>query len=603
MGALFISLGIGYSSRDAKKVAIDTVDHHILNAKTRLCIQQPMPKEIVDPRIIRNGRPVQSIEKIFNQFTYGMYSVASSDKESSEFMKDIMQQILVYFQDLNEIGIKSELFLFYNAWQSVYDDPQNNVVKSNLAKQTQIITQKIQNIKSQIAKMQNQLNNELKTQIDQVNQIAKSIVTLNLGIAKAEARQLSNIDDLLDQRNNLSISLANLIGSNLLNSNNVSINGCSIIDGTEFHPLNLHNNNPTGMYEIFYELKNVAKQPLTQEIKGGTVGAILNLRGSELDITDGYPINGILQNISDQLDRFAFGLIQNTNNIYAQSATTEMTSNQIVIDSNDPIINIGLGINKGVFDVIVYNINGDLAAKCSIKIDDLTTFSSGVNSIKTQIEMNGNGDVDENSINDINSFLSVKFTNGIFSLNLKNSILASQGYTFAIKDNLDATGNYSYGTNFVGALRLHQFFQGSDASNIDLAANIKKDPTYISASTTSISNNNDIAMFMMQSQFETFNFTQKNKDATYQDTISGMFDTIVTNITVQTNNIIAQNDILSARLSAVKKEYDSITKISIDEEMKNLIAYQASYDASTKIIATIDQMMNTPLDIKHKVNT
>ncbi|MFZ5374939.1 MAG: flagellar basal body rod C-terminal domain-containing protein, partial [Campylobacterota bacterium] len=43
---------------------------------------------------------------------------------------------------------------------------------------------------------------------------------------------------------------------------------------------------------------------------------------------------------------------------------------------------------------------------------------------------------------------------------------------------------------------------------------------------------------------------------------------------------------------------DSISKVSIDEEMANLIRYQTSYGAAAKVITTIDQMMQTLLGLK-----
>jgi len=45
-------------------------------------------------------------------------------------------------------------------------------------------------------------------------------------------------------------------------------------------------------------------------------------------------------------------------------------------------------------------------------------------------------------------------------------------------------------------------------------------------------------------------------------------------------------------------EYFGTSKVSIDEEMTNLIKYQTAYDASAKVITTIDQMMKTLLGIK-----
>jgi len=52
------------------------------------------------------------------------------------------------------------------------------------------------------------------------------------------------------------------------------------------------------------------------------------------------------------------------------------------------------------------------------------------------------------------------------------------------------------------------------------------------------------------------------------------------------------------QFNATELEYYSVSKVSIDEEMTNLIKYQTSYGAAAKVITTIDQMMDTLLGIK-----
>jgi flagellar hook-associated protein 1 FlgK len=77
-----------------------------------------------------------------------------------------------------------------------------------------------------------------------------------------------------------------------------------------------------------------------------------------------------------------------------------------------------------------------------------------------------------------------------------------------------------------------------------------------------------------------------------------MFDIIATYVGVAINTAISKNEMTTTQFNAVELEYFSISKISIDEELTNLIKYQKSYGAATKIIATIDKMMQTLLGIR-----
>jgi flagellar hook-associated protein 1 FlgK len=104
-------------------------------------------------------------------------------------------------------------------------------------------------------------------------------------------------------------------------------------------------------------------------------------------------------------------------------------------------------------------------------------------------------------------------------------------------------------------------------------------------------------MGMVQQQFERYDF--KVGDSTeYNSTIYGMFDIIATGVGVETNRAILNNETVTAQFNAVEQEYASVSQVSIDEELTNLIRFQTAYGAASKIITTIDQMTETLLGIK-----
>ena len=101
---------------------------------------------------------------------------------------------------------------------------------------------------------------------------------------------------------------------------------------------------------------------------------------------------------------------------------------------------------------------------------------------------------------------------------------------------------------------------------------------------------------MIQQQFESYDF--QVGDQTYNTTINGMFDTTATYVGIETNSAVSQNEAITTQFNAIEMEYNSVSKVSIDEELTNLIKYQTAYGASAKLITTIDQMMQTLLGIK-----
>jgi len=50
-------------------------------------------------------------------------------------------------------------------------------------------------------------------------------------------------------------------------------------------------------------------------------------------------------------------------------------------------------------------------------------------------------------------------------------------------------------------------------------------------------------------------------------------------------------------LDQLQKQKASVSGVSIDEEMANVIRYQRSYDASAKLIKVADDMLQTLINI------
>ena len=626
MSSIFSSLGIGYSGLNVAQVGIDTTSHNISNAESDGYTRQRVVTTAATPLDaaagnVGNGADILAIERIFDNFVFDRFINLSSEKENSDYMKKTMEELTTYFPEIDNIGIKADLQEFYNMWQSFADNPDNDAIKLALVKQTEILADHIQQTQAQVISLQTQLNDELAVNVNEVNVLAERLAELNKSIVEAEDGGEFTANDLRDKRNVIERDLSRLIGANVnvgrLESNIqidssatlrtetyvLSVNGFNIVDGHSFHPLHISNDtNANGLYSLSYELQNATLIPLSEKIDGGKIGAIFELRGSSLDSTSGMPTDGTIQNVISKLDAFAQGLIEATNNLYAHTPTTKMESNSFtdVVGAN-PIMNSPLNVREGTFDLVVYDIDGNEAARRTISLDTATTMTGaiGTNSIEGQMLAQVDDNADGNANNDIDNFLKFNWgtpVSGVNTLELSmDAQFENKGYFFSLEDGL-TTSSFSSGTNFAGALGLNRFFDGDSARNIDLNLKFKNNPTTVSAGYSSTSGDSRMALDMVQQQSEKYDF--KIGEESYTSTIYGMFDVIATEVGSATNAALIKNDTVTAQFNATEMEYASVSKVSLDEEMTNLIRYQTAYGAAAKIITTIDQMMQTLLGIK-----
>ena len=630
MASVMNALNIGYSGLNAAQIGINTTGHNISNAEVKGYTRQRVVTSAATPLSSRpgqvgNGTDIQDIKRVFDNFVFDRYTSVSADKENSDYEKQQLETLSTYFPEIDGVGIKADLAQYYNSWQTFADNPNNDAIKVDLAQQTQTLTQHIKQTQNQVTGLQSQINDQLSININEVNDLASQLADLNIQIDTAESGGGYSANDLRDKRNVLEKSLSRLVGGTVnagqLTSNTqidtksntrtgsytLSVNGFNIVDGNTFHPLKLTSDtNASGFYDVSYERQDGQLIPMNEKIKGGKVGAIFALRGGALDTTSGVPVDGVLQNVITQLDAFAKGLIESTNNLYASSAATTMESNNTKIDlSTRPLVSSGLNVKQGAFDVIIYDINGKEVARRAINIDAGTTLSdpagTNTNSIENQLKANKDDNADGSGTNNVNNFLTefnyqLSPGTGEYRLSLGvNAQAQSKGYTFAIADTL-TNNSYSSGSNFAGALGLGKYFEGSSAQDIQLTQSLRDNPTTISAGFGGTAGDNRTALSMVQQQFENYDYTVGSQ--TFNTTSYGMFDITATFVGTNTNAAILKNETVSTQFNATQLEYFSTSKVNIDEEMTNLIKYQTSYGAAAKVISTIDQMMQTLLGIK-----
>ena len=624
MASLFNSLNIGYTGLVAAQAGVSTTSHNISNAESEGYVRQRVVTAASTPikmgeGQVGNGVDIVNIARIFDSFVFERFADSSANKEYSDYTERTLNQLSTFFPEIDGVGIKADLTRYYEMWQTFADNPENDSIKLALTQQTKNLTQNIVATQEKISALQNQVNDQLAVNIDEVNKLAGQLADLNKSIELAEAGDAFSANDLRDKRNVIEVNLSKLIGAevthgqissemgldssaNMTNgSYTLTVNGFNIVDGNSYHPIRIDKIGGSGFYDISYERQDGVLIPMSEDITGGRVGAILDLRGSSIeDTTSGVPTNGTIQNVISEMNSFAQGLIESTNNLYAQSSTSKMTSNYVDLNPTNALLSSGMNFKEGSFNLVVYDIDGNITASREIKIDVATTMKGSANSIEEQIKANKDDNNDGNALNDIDNFLQFNwadYASGDSALELfMDPAKESLGYTFAIQDKLN-THEYDSGSNFAGALGMSRFFDGDNAKNIRLNTVYGDDPSQLSAGKSQQAGDNTLALEMIQQQYEKYDF-KVGDSKTYNTTMYGMFDIVATEVGVQANAATLANESITAQYNAIQQEYDSVSKVSIDEELTNLIKYQTSYGAASKVITTIDQMMQTLLGIK-----
>lgn len=610
MNTIFASLYKGVSGLKASEIQIDVAGNNIANANSSFYTRQRAMQKTAGFYEIRNGielgmgTTIESIVRIHDEYSYTKLKNASTQLEYTGYMKQKLEEIAERFPDVQTTGILNDLETYYNAWKDFALSPNDGAVKENLAKVAQTFTQSINKAYADMVKIQQTINDDIKRTVDEINDIGEEIANINKQITSKEILTTDHANELRDRRDELELTLSKLVESvasktiikqsSELESTmtdggkyyNLTIHGHEIVNGSSFTPLKIITDEVTGAHQIVYQGVDEKITDLTDKIAGGKLGAQLDLRGRRWEKANANYDDGIIQDYKNMLDTFAKTMMTHTNNIYATSAKKSVTSDAMsYLRGNTALVNYDKNIQTGSFDIVIYDDKGDKINTKTINITHATTMED----IIAQIQSNTDDNNNNNSLDDIDDFVSAIFSydgktnTGLFQLTVKNP-----NYKISIEDN---------GTNFPGAINLGGFFSGDNATTMRVKSEILSDPTILRASKNGSDGDNEVANALLQLQYDEINFY--NKDGTVvTKALDGYYRLFTGKIGTdgETNNFThATNTTL---YNSVYEDFQSISGVNTNEELAALIQYQASYGAASKVVTTVDQMVDTLLSLK-----
>lgn len=617
---IFDSLYIGKSGLNASQIQISITGQNITNSKDQNYTRQKViqqasrPINSISPGGIGTGTSVKTIVRIHDEFVFNRLKNSESNLQNTNYKQQVLEEVADYFPDLEDSGIFNDLKNYYEAWNDFGANANEPSQKTVLIDKATTLTRDINNTAMNLDKIINNVNDQINLSVDEINDMIEQIADINKEIARAESRPGVTANDLRDKRDNIESTLSKLANittfkEDLTQTNmydeevsitdrgykyNLSINGVTLVEGSKFHKISIDSDTTEHGYgTIYFKLKDDTRINMSDKITSGKLGAMLDLRGRDVN-TDGTMTDGILTNIKDTLDTFTKTLVIHTNNTYASGAQKKMFSNQLpYMKPNTTLQEFDPNVNNGKFTVNVYNKNGDIMAQKTIEINPSTSLNdtSRGNSIIDDFNSNTDDNDNNNHNDDVDDYFEAVYQfdertkNGYFSFEPKKS---EGEYFISIDDN---------GTNFAGVFGLGRFFDGEKSNDIGVASYLIDDNSLLIGGKTPVVGDNSMANDMVNIQNQKFDFISEF-NGEQNTTISGYYRYVTTNVA----SITEKNNTLNTTYESLNKniysEFQSISGVDVNEELTNLMQFQASFGASAKVITTVDQMLDTLLGMK-----
>ena len=608
--SIFATLSKGVSGLKASELQISTTSNNISNVGSTFYTRQRAVQTTAGYYNsyggveLGMGTTIESIVRLHDEYSYLKLKDSTTQLEYTNYMKTKLEEIAKRFPDIQTNGILADLEAYNAAWNSFSTSPNDSAVKENLITVAKTLTNHINDAYADMMKIEQAINEDIALTVDEINRIAKEIANINNEISKQESLPTDTANELRDRRDELEMTLSKLVGNvatkTIMEQNsrldstmtdkgtyyNLSISGVSIVNGSTFTPLKIMTDEVTNSHKVVVQGIDEKILDLTGRISGGKLGAQLDLRGREFDTSSKEWSKGSVQEYKNMLDTFAKTMITHTNNIYAASAKSSVSSDYYEgLRADTVLMNYDKNVQIGSFDIVIYDEAGLETSRKTINIDVNTTMQDIIN----QISSNTDDDGDLNNLNDVDDYVSAIFStdsktnSGQFQISLINP-----GFKIAIEDN---------GTNFPGAFNVGGFFSGTDATSMSVKSEYLNDPSLLRGSKNGRDGDNDISNQIIQLQYEELNFY--NADGTVNKvSIDGYYRLFTGRIASDGEAVTNTHSTNTTLYNTVYDEFQSKNGVSTNEELAALIQFQSSYGAAAKVVTTVDQMLDTLLGLK-----
>lgn len=564
--SLIGALNIGKTALAVQQAAIQVTGNNIANAGNAGYTRQtsstgPSRDQQLRPGVfLGTGINLEAISRQIDESLQSRIRSSISDEQAAGVTQQWLGRIESLFNELSDQDLSTQFSAFFNSWSNLANKPQDIGLRQIVIQSGDTVAKWLQSMRGQLTGLQSDVDNRLKGQTDEANSLAQQVADLNQQIVISEGGAGGVANGLRDQRDAVLGRLAELIDIKTVQQStgviDVYVGSEPLVAGTESRGVSLRKETVDG--ELLTTVTIKANDG-AMKLAAGQLGALSSIREQIGDATD-------------QIDALAGNLIFELNKLHASGQGLEgfssiLATNQ-VDDSTAALSDsrTGLKFAPGHGSFVVHARNRS------------TGFST---STLVQIDLDGAGG------NDTTLDSLVSTLDGIADITA-----TSVGGKLQLRaDSSDVQITFSQDSSGVlAALGLNSFFIGADASDIAVSTTIKSQPQLLAAARNGEKADNQTALAIagLESQALAALNGASLKES-YQSTVNSLASSAAA---ARTNA-----DATRVVKETLQAQREALSGVSLDEEAINLMRQQRAYQGAARLIAAVDEMMTTILQL------
>ena len=535
---------IARSSLQAQQQGLATVSHNIANINTKGFSRQEVVLENARPTegIIGSGVQVGQIRRTVDTFLENRLTAEYEDLGFIAARYGLLVQADGIVSETDDSGLSNSVTEFFNALRDVATNPESPIQRTVLLANGQTLSAAFVNQAQALNQIRSDADQEILRHVETVNGLAVRIASLNDDIFKAESsgREAS---DLRDQRAVIINDLAELVDIEqvqLRDGIGINVGGQLLVSGNHANALSTipDADNPP-MHDVAFVRSDGSTFAISSKLQGGKIGGLLQVR--DVDVVG----------FQDRVDRLAASLINEFNQQHQAGFALDSTTNNLFFSALTPPAPVASDTNSGT------------AVGTSVAITDPTmlTFQNY-----------------EVQFSSASAFSIVNTASG--------ATVITGSYTSGVAINFDGIDVVLSGAAAAGDVYTVSVQQGA-AQRIGLAIT---DVDKVAASSTllGVPGNNVNALALVD--------LHTSQQATLGNLTLNDYQAItIGNVGSATREAGLLLNTTTLEFEQLKGLRESVSGVSLDEELTNLLSFQRSFEASARMITVADELFQTIL--------
>lgn len=531
-------LNIGTTALMASQSALNTTSNNIANASTAGYTRQEAVLTSIPSGIINstgssgNGVTVDAVKRMYDSFTTLQLRTEKSNSSYWSTYSGYAGSIQTMFNETSGTGIEPAISDFFNAWQTLAQNPQGTVERSSLISKAQYLGSRINGAFNDLSNHQAQIYTNSQNLVTQLNGITKQIYNLNEQIVSSPGA-----NDLLDQRDSLIEQLNQISGVSTVQDNSgrysVYVGGTTLVDATGSYDMSVSIDASNKMQF------NVGSTDITSSLTGGQIKANLDARDTAIQ---GYmnQLNAFAIGVSDAVNnthRTGYGLDGSTGNNFFTSLVKNTDSGTTGINSTNVT-------DASAFNYDKYEIDYTAAGN-TFSVYDLSTDPTKTNPIANSVAHSGN-----------------------------TTTLTFNGIDVGLGGN-----NATMTSDEIFTVQLDP----NAARDMSVAVT---DPQKIAAASSNTGLPGDNTNAQNIANLVSQNITGNTDPVSF-------YSNIVSSVGADAQSAGTYVNFQSALVNQLESQRQSTSGVNLDEEAANLVQYQKSYEAAAKMITMASDLLDS----------